>query len=117
MSMSYIMVHYTPIFTAELCALHRITAIEKKLDCVDFLVPEVTMLRNQIALIKKPGFSFLKPAKIGPARIRNDSSSTYHSATVNKTRKADEFEFVSVQKKTRSTKYSTRPCAKLYNLG
>ena len=93
----------TPIFTAELSALDRITAVEKKLDCVDSLIREVKMLRNEIALIKKPDFPFLKAAKSGPARSRNGRSSSYHSATVNKNRKADEFEFETVQRKVRST--------------
>ena len=35
---------------------------------------------------------------------RDDSSSSYHSATVNKKRKADDFDFESVQRKVRSTK-------------
>ena len=55
----------TPSFTAELSALERITAVEKKLDCVDSLIREVTMLRNEIALIKKPELTFLKAAKRG----------------------------------------------------
>ena len=38
----------TPIFTAELSALDRVTAVEKKLDCVDFLIREITVLRNEI---------------------------------------------------------------------
>ena len=83
----------TPIFTAELSALDRITAVEKKLDCVDSLIRECTVQRNEITLIKKPEFPFLKAAKNGPGRNRNDSSSSYHSAAVNKIRKADEFEF------------------------
>ena len=82
----------TPIFTEELSALDRITAVKKKLDCVDFLIHRVTMLRNEIALIKKPGFPFLKAAKSGPVSNQNDSSYSYHSATVNKERKADNFE-------------------------
>ena len=53
----------TPSFNAELSALDRITAVEKKLDCVDFLIREVTMLRNEIALIKKPEFPFSKSCK------------------------------------------------------
>ena len=81
-------VGYTPSYTAELSASDRITAVEEKLDCVDSLIREVTMLRNEIALIKKPEFSFLKAAH---GRNRNDSSSSYHSATVNKKRKADDF--------------------------
>ena len=48
-------VGYTPIFTAELSALHRISAVEKNLDYFDSLIREVTRLRNEIALIKKPG--------------------------------------------------------------
>ena len=94
----------TPSFTAELSALDRITAVEKKLDCFDSLIREVTMLRNEIALIKKPEFSFLKAAKSGPSRNRNDSSSSHHSATVNKKRKADDLDFETVERKVRSTK-------------
>ena len=74
----------TPIFTAELSALDRNTAVEKKLDCVDSLIRDVTMLRNEITLIKKPEFPFLKAAKSRPGRNRNDRSSSYHSATVHK---------------------------------
>ena len=62
------------------------------------------MLRNEIALIKKPEFPFLKAAKSGPSRNRNDSSTSHHSATVNKKRKADDLEFETVQRKVRSTK-------------
>ena len=94
----------TPSFTAELSALDRITAVEKKLDFVDSLIREVTMLCNEIALIKKPEFPFLKAAKSEPSRNRNDSSSRYHSATVNKKRKVDDYEFETVQRKVRSTK-------------
>ena len=53
----------TPSFTAEQSALDRITAVEKKPDCVDYLIRGVTMLRNEIALINKPEFPFLKAAK------------------------------------------------------
>ena len=53
-------------FTVELSALERITAVEKKLDCVDSLIREVTMLPNEICLIKKPEISFLKAAKSEP---------------------------------------------------
>ena len=63
------------------------------------------MLRNEIPLIKKPEFPFLTAAKRGPDRNRNDSSYSYHSATVNKMRKADDFEFDTVQKKLRSTEH------------
>ena len=84
--------------------MDRITAVEEKLDCVDSLIREMTMLRNEIALIKKPEFPFFKAAKIGPGRKRNDSSSNYQSVTVNKKRKADEFEFETVQRKKRSSK-------------
>ena len=83
----------TPSFTAELSALEKITAVDKKLDCVDSLIREVTMLRNEIALIKKAEFTFLKAANSGPTRNRNDNSSSHHSATVNKKRKADDLEF------------------------
>ena len=71
----------------------------KKLDCVDSLIREVTMLRNEIALKRKPEFPFLKAAKSGPSRNRNDRSSSHHSATVNKKRKADDLEFETVQRK------------------
>ena len=94
----------TPSFTAELSALDRITVVEKKLDCVYSLIPEVRMLRNEIALIKKPEIPFLKAAKSGPGSNRIDSSSGYHIATVNKKRKADDFEFKNVQGKVRSPK-------------
>ena len=57
------------------------------------------MLRNEIALIKKPEFPFLKAAKSGPGKNRNDSSSSYHSATLNKKRKADDFEFETTEKR------------------
>ena len=63
----------------------------------------MTVLRKEIALIKKPYFPFLNVAKIGPAR-RNDNSSGYKSATVNKKRKGDEFEFETVLRIIRSTK-------------
>ena len=55
-------------------------------------------------MIKKPEFPFLKAAKSGRSRNRNDSSSSHHSATVNKKRKADDLEFETVQRKVRSTK-------------
>ena len=58
---------------------------------------------NEIELIKKPEFPFLKAAESGPGMNRNDSSSSYHSATVNKTRKAHDFEFETLQRKVRST--------------
>ena len=92
----------TLIFFAELSALDRIMTVEKKPDCVDSLISEVTMIRNEIALINKPEFPFLKAAKGGPGRNQNDSSSSYHRATANKKRKAVEIE--TVQKKARSTK-------------
>ena len=71
----------------------------RKLVRIDSLIREVTMLRNEIGLIKKTEFLFLRAAKSGPGRNRNDSSSSYHSATVNKKRKADDFEFETVQRK------------------
>ena len=63
------------------------------------------MLRNEIALIKKPGFHFLKAAISGPVSNQNDSSYSYHSATVNKERKADNFE-----------KSSSHGCRKTHNV-
>ena len=101
----------TPVFTAELSALDRNTADEKNLDCVDSLIREMTMLRNEIALIKKPEF-FLTVAKNWPHRNQNDSLSSYHSATVNKKRKADVYEMETVERKLRSTeevKFGTDP--------
>ena len=53
----------------------------KKLDCVDSLIREVRMLRNEIALIQKPEFLYLKAAKSGPVSNWSDSWSSYHSAT------------------------------------
>ena len=44
------------MFTAELSARDRITAVKKKLHWIDSLIHEVTMLRNEIAKIKKAGF-------------------------------------------------------------
>ena len=44
----------TLIFTVELLPLDRITVVEKKLDCFDFLIRVVTVLRNEIVFIKKP---------------------------------------------------------------
>ena len=87
--------------TAEQSALDRITTVEENLDCVDSLIHELPMLRNEIALIKKPE---LKTGKRGPGKNRNDSSYSYHSATVSKKRKADDFEFETVQRKVRSPK-------------
>ena len=84
---------------SELSALDRIEVVEKILDCVDSLIFEVTILPNEIALIKKPEFSFLKNAKSGPAMNGNNSSSIYHIASVNKKRKADDFQFETVQTK------------------
>ena len=59
----------TPSFTAELSALDRITAVEEKLACVNFLIREViTMLHNEIALIKKNrNFLFQKLQNVDPA--------------------------------------------------
>ena len=82
--------------TAKLSALDRNSALEKKLDCVEFLIREATVLCNEIAFIMRPDLSFLKTAKIGPARNRNDSSSIYQSATVHNKKKADEFELKTV---------------------
>ena len=65
----------TPSFTAELSALDKITAVEKKLDCVDSLILEVTMLRNEIALMKKPTSFFQKLYKVDPAGIETTAHS------------------------------------------
>ena len=62
----------TPSFTVELSALDKITAVEKKLNCVprgDSMIREVTMLRNEIGLIENPKFPFLKMQKVDPAGI------------------------------------------------
>ena len=60
----------TTSLTAEIFALNRFTAIEKMLDCVDDLIRKVTMLRNEIALMKKPEFHFLEASKSGPGSNR-----------------------------------------------
>ena len=60
---------------SELSALDRIEVVEKILDCVDSPICEVTILRNEIALIMKPEFSFLKIAKSGLAMNVNNNSS------------------------------------------
>ena len=84
---------------SELSALDRIEVVEKILDCVDSAICEVTILRNEIALMIKPDFSFLKNAKSGPAMNGNNSSSSNHIGTVNEKRKADDFQFETVQTK------------------
>ena len=50
---------------------------------------------------------FSQSCKSGPGRNRNDSSSSYHCATVNKKRKVVDFEFEIVQRNVRSSKEET----------
>ena len=55
----------SPAFAEELSALDRISALEQKLKCVDALICEVSLLRNEIAKIKKSDFLFRRAAKTG----------------------------------------------------
>ena len=72
--------------TAELSSLDRIATLEKKLAYVIeiYLIPEVTTLRNEITLIKKPELHFVKAENSGHVRTshRNDISASYHSDKV-----------------------------------
>ena len=52
-----------PIVAAGPSVLDRITTADKKPDCDDSLIHEVTMLRNGIALMNKAEYHFLKAAK------------------------------------------------------
>ena len=54
----------TPIFTAKLSALEKIMTVERKLDCVDTPIREMTMLRNEIELIKSQKSFFYKLQKV-----------------------------------------------------
>ena len=71
-----------PIFNPDLSALDKMTAVEKKVDCVESLILEVKIVCIKIALIKKPEFRFRKIAKTRTVRNRNDNSSSFHNTTV-----------------------------------
>ena len=94
----------SPTFAAELSALDRISAIEQKLECVDALIREVSLLRNEIATTKKPAFPFLKAAKTAFQRTQNDSTSSYQSSSVTKKPKADDFTIEITQRRLRPSK-------------
>ena len=54
----------SPTFAAVISALDRITAMEKKTECVDSLIRDVALLRNEVVLLRKSNFPFLNAAKL-----------------------------------------------------
>ena len=89
----------SPSFAAELSALDRVSAIEQKLEYVDALIHEVSLLRNE-----RPDFPFFKAAKTGLLRTRNDSTSR---ASGSKKRKADDLTTETTQRRLRPKELKT----------
>ena len=58
------------IIRAELSQLDKFTTVEKTFDYIESVIRGVTMLRNEIALIKKSDFLFLKTAKVDQSEIK-----------------------------------------------
>ena len=54
-----------PIFATEMQVLDRISLIEQKLECIDALICEVSLHRNQIATKKSRILRFLKQKRRG----------------------------------------------------
>ena len=91
-----------PIFATEMQVLDRISLIEQKLECIDALICEVSLHRNQIATKKKPNSPFLKAEKTGFLRTRNDIILSYKSELGTKKTKNRRFDY-----RTNTTKAKT----------
>ena len=76
-----------PTFAADISALNRISAMEK-IECVDSLIRDVALLRNEVSLLRKPNFPFLNAAKTRFNRNRIDSSSSSQGISGSRKRKA-----------------------------
>ena len=75
--------------------------MKTKLECVDSFFREVSLLRNEIATMKRPDFPFLIAAKTGFLRTRNESN---ESASGIKKRKTDHLAIDTTQRKQRPSR-------------
>ena len=66
-------------FAAEILALDRIWAMEKKIERVNSIIRDLARLQNEVALLRKPDFPFLNAAKTGFHRNRIESFSSSQS--------------------------------------
>ena len=78
-------------FAADISALDRISAMEKKIECVNSQIRDVALLQNELASLRKPDSPFMNADKTGFHRNRIESSSSSQSISGSKKRKAEEF--------------------------
>ena len=78
-------------FAADISALDRISAMEKKIECVNSRIRDVALLRREVASLRKPVSLFLNAEKTGFHRNRTESSSSSQGISGSKKRKAEEF--------------------------
>ena len=69
------------------------SAKEKKIECVDSIIRDVAVLRNEVSVLRKPHFLFQNAAKTRFHRNRVDSSSSSQSISCSKKRKAENLTF------------------------
>ena len=86
-------------FAAEISALDRISAMEKKIEFVNSRIRDDALLRNEVPSLNKPDYPFLNADKIGFHRNRIESSSSSQSISGSKKRKAEEFVMEPTQRK------------------
>ena len=73
-------------FAAEISALDRISAMEKKIECVNSRIRDVALLRKEVASLRKPDSPFLNADKTGFHRNRIESSSSSQGISGSKKR-------------------------------
>ena len=73
-------------FAAEISALDRISAMEKKIECVNSRIRDVALLRNEVASLRKPDSPFLNADKTEFHRNRIESSSSSQGISGSKKR-------------------------------
>ena len=78
-------------FAADISALDKISAMEKKIECVNSRIRDVALLRREVASLRKPVSLFLNAEKTGFHRNRTESSSSSQGISGSKKRKAEEF--------------------------
>ena len=78
-------------FAAEISALDRISAMEKKIEFVNSRIRDDALLRNEVPSLNKPDYPFLNAEKTGFHRNRTESSSSSQGISGSKKRKAEEF--------------------------
>ena len=78
-------------FTTYISALDRISAMEKKIECVNSRIRDFALLQNEVASLRKLDSPFMNADKTGFHRNRIESSSSSQIISGSKKRKAEEF--------------------------